>query len=79
MRYKSDEFGTVDLMRSNKLNSPEWTPPVPDSVNIRGLDRAVFGQLEWQVMIINGTSGETVSTSDWFHFFFSQLNGVPCP
>lgn len=79
MRYKSDEFGTVDLMTSDKLYSPEWTPLVPDSVNIGGLNRAVFGQLEWQVLMIDGRSGETVSTSGWSHFFFSQLNGVPCP
>jgi hypothetical protein len=79
MRYKSDEFGTVDLMRSNELYSPEWTPPVPGSMNIGGHDRAVFGQLEWQVLIIDGRSGEPTGASDWFHFFFSQLDGVPCP
>ena len=79
MRYKSGEFGTVDLTRSSKLDSPEWTPVIPDSISIGGLDLAVFGQLEWQVMIIDGRSGEPTSTSGWFHFFFSQLNGVPCP
>ena len=78
MRYKSAEFGTVDLIRSDRLRSPEWKLEIPDSVNIGGLDRAVYGQIEWQVSIINGRSGETVSMSDWFHFFFSQLNGVPC-
>lgn len=79
MRYKSGEFGTVDLMRSNKLGSPEWAPVIPDRMNIEGRERAVYGQLEWQVMVIDGRSGESTSTSDWSHFFFSQLDGQPCP
>ena len=48
-------------------------------MNVGGVNYTVYGEVEWQVLINDGRTGEMVSRSDWFKFYFDALNGKPCP
>jgi hypothetical protein len=79
VRNNSSEIGTVNLPGSPRLTDPAWKAQLPDTVNIGGVNHAVFGEIEWQVLINDGVTGETVSRSDWFKFYFSEIDGQSCP
>ena len=79
VRNNSLEIGTVNLPGSPRLTDPVWQAQLPDTVNIGGVNHAVFGEIEWQVLINDGRTGKTVNRSDWFKFYFSEIDGQSCP
>lgn len=79
VRYDSAETGMVNFPQSQRLTGPVWRAQLLETVSAGGRDYRVYGEIEWQVLIDDTITGDTVSRSDWFHFYFDTLNGKPCP
>ena len=79
VRYNTAETGIVNFPQSERLTEPVWQAQLLETVTARGKNYRVNGEIEWQALINDTRSGETVSRSEWFHFFFDTLNGQSCP
>ena len=79
VRYSSPETGMVNFPQSERLTEPVWQAQLLETVSAGGRNYRVYGEIEWQVLINDTRSGETVSSSPWFRFYFDTLNGQPCP
>ena len=79
VRYNAPETGMVNFPQSERLTEPVWQAQLLETVSAGGRNYRVYGEIEWQVLISDTRSGETVSSSPWFRFYFDTLNGQRCP
>jgi len=79
VRYNSPETGMVNFPQSGWLTESIWQAQLLETVSAGDRNYRVYGEIEWQVLINDTHSGETVSSSPWFRFYFDTLNGQPCP
>ncbi len=78
VRLNSNEAGVQNLLTSPQLTDTTWQAGLPEKMTAGGVEYEVYGQIEWQVLVQDARTGQTVNSSTWFHFFFSTLAGLPC-